>query len=419
MVVRQLGRPVGAVVDGGISKSLATLAFVGVLRSLVRDDPGRNALPRALAGVRVPGGRDQAGAGTAGATPPEVEEAHGSGENGNHGGVEELKPQRSWVGALARGPARADQRLLMAATAVTYLRGRTTPTVHEQSNVGEAFGAGRARESVDAFPHTRRPLPWVLAGFVALLFLVPVDSTELKVHLPVGSQIDRFAVVALVAAWFWFGGDQRAFLRTRRSKLYVGAASAFSALAVASLLLDAPRIVNLGELTLAEKRFALLGAFLVLSWFTLTALRFEDLRGFTSYLIGIAAVTSLGVLYERHTGNNLFYEWSAILFKPIATVAPSPTVIHPEFGLEGRVTVVGPTLHGLALTSMLMAVMPFALVRCFDATSRRSRSLNALAVVLMLGAAAATDRKTALLVPVAIVLYIASIAGGRRCAWRR
>jgi hypothetical protein len=297
----------------------------------------------------------------------------------------------------------------MAAEAVTDLRLRKPPAGREQTVAAEGSqtGGARAPASQDAFPRTRRPLPWVLAGFVALLFLVPVDSTELKVHLPVGSQIDRFAVAALIAAWFWFGGDQRAFLRNRRSKLYVGAACTFLLLAVASLLLDAPRIVNLGELTLAEKRFALLGAFLVLSWFTLTALRFEDLRGFTSYLIGIATVTSLGVLYERHSGYNVFYEWSTMLLKPIATVAPSPTVIHPAFGTEGRVTVVGPTLHGLELTTLLMVVMPFALVRFFDATSRRSRWLNALAVVLMLGAAASTDRKTALLVPVAIVFYIA------------
>jgi hypothetical protein len=240
-----------------------------------------------------------------------------------------------------------------------------------------------------------------------MLFFVPIDSTELKVSLPVGSQIDRFAVIGLVLAWLVFGGDQRAFLRTRRSKLYVGAACAFLALAVASLLLDAGRIVNIGDFTLAEKRFGLLGSFLVLSWFTLTALRFEDVRGFSTYLIGLGTVMSIGMLIERHTGYNIFYEWSAAILKPIATVGTAPTNIHPEFGTDGRVVVVGPTLHGLAATTMLMVTMPFALVRMFDATSRRAWWLNALALTLMLVAAAATDRKTALLVPVAVVLYLA------------
>jgi hypothetical protein len=260
---------------------------------------------------------------------------------------------------------------------------------------------------LDAFPHTRRPLPWCLAAFLAMLFLIPIDSTELKVHLPVGSQIDRFAIVGLVFAWFCFGGDQRAFMRTRRSKLYVGAACVFLALAVASLLLDAGRIVNIGDFNLAEKRFGLLGSFLILSWFTLTALRYEDVRGFASYLIGLGTVMAIGMLVERHTGYNVFYNWSATIFKPIATVAPSPTVIHPVFGSDGRVTVVGPTLHGLAATTMFVVVMPFALVRVFDATSRKTWWLNALAFGLMLVAAAATDRKTALIVPVAVVIYLA------------
>jgi hypothetical protein len=247
----------------------------------------------------------------------------------------------------------------------------------------------------------------VLAAFLAMLFFIPVDSTELKIHLPVGSQIDRFAIVGMVLVWVCFGGDQRAFLRTRRSKLYVGAACVFLVLAVASLLLDAGRIINIGDFELAGKRFALLGSFLVLSWFTLTALRFEDVRGFSTYLIGLATIMAIGMIVERQTGFNAFYNWSGALLKPIAHVAPSPTNIHPEVGSDGRVAVFGPTLSGLAATTMLVVVMPFALVRMFHARSRGSWWLNAIAFALMLAAAAATDRKTALLVPIGVLLYIA------------
>jgi hypothetical protein len=259
----------------------------------------------------------------------------------------------------------------------------------------------------DAFPHTKRPLPWLLSGFLAMLFFVPIASTQLKIHLPVDSRIDRFAIIVLVCAWVWLGGDQRAFLRTRRSKLFVTAAAIFLVAAVASLLLDAGRIVNLGDFQLAEKRFALLGSFLILGWFALTALRYEDVRGFATYLIGLATLMAVGMLVERHTGYNVFYNWTATVLGPIANVAPSPTDIHPAFGTEGRVVVVGPTQHGLAAATMLVVVMPFALVRVFDATSRRSWWLNAAAFVLMLAGAMATDRKTALLVPIAVLIYIA------------
>lgn len=274
---------------------------------------------------------------------------------------------------------------------------------------GRAGGIATGARS-DAFPHTRRPLPWALAAFLGMLFFVPVDSTELKVHLPVGSQIDRFAIVALVFMWIFCGGDQRAFLRTRRSKLYVAAACVFLTFVVLSLLLGAGRILNVSEFSLAQKRFALLGSFVVLSWFTLTALRFEDLRGFSTYLIGLATMTAIGTIIERRTGYNIFYNWSGAILKPIANVAPSPTNIHPEIGSDGRVAVFGPTLSGLAATAMLVMVMPFALVRMFDARSRKSRRswwLNAIAFTLMLAGAAATDRKTALLVPVGVVVYIA------------
>jgi hypothetical protein len=247
----------------------------------------------------------------------------------------------------------------------------------------------------------------LLAGFLAMLFLVPIDSTELKVHMPVGSQIDRFAIGGLVFAWVILGGDQRAFLRTRRSKLFVGAVCVFLAIAVASVLLNADRLINLGELELAAKRFGLLGSFLVLAWFTITALRFEDLRGFSTYLIGLATVMAFGMIVERQTGYNAFYNWSGTIFKPIANVAPSPTNIHPELGSDGRVAVFGPTLHGLAATTMLVLVMPFALVRIFDAKTKRQWWLNAFAFTLMLVAAASTDRKTALLVPIAVVIYFA------------
>jgi O-antigen ligase len=247
----------------------------------------------------------------------------------------------------------------------------------------------------------------MLAAFVAMVFFIPIASTELKLHLPVDSRIDRFAIILLVLSWMWFGGDQRAFLQTRRSKLYVTAACMFLAVVVASLLFTAPRIINQGEFPLAEKRFALLASFFVLSWFALTALRFEDVRGFAGYLVGLAAITSIGILVERNTGYNIFYNWTKAILSPIANVEQAPTIIHPKFGGEGRVTIVGPTNQGLAATTMLVMMMPFALVRMFDSRPRsRAWWFHAGAFALMVAAALATDRKTALVVPVALLLYI-------------
>lgn len=265
-----------------------------------------------------------------------------------------------------------------------------------------------AREPIaDAFPHTRRPLPWALAAFFAMLYFVPVGATFMKVHLPFDSGIDRVAIIGLVGCWMWFGGDQRAILRTSRSKLFVAAAFIFLVLAFASLILDSGRIIHLGDFKLAEKRLALLISFVILAWFTFTAIRFEDLRGIASYLIVLGSITAVGMVVERRTGNNLFYNWSHTLLGPIANVEPSPTNIHPAFGSDGRVTVVGPTQHGLAAATLIVMVMPFALVRIFEPGSRASRARNAAAFALMFMGAMATDKKTALLVPLAAGLFIA------------
>jgi hypothetical protein len=39
----------------------------------------------------------------------------------------------------------------------------------------------------DAWPHTRRPLPWLFAALLAMIFLVPFDAIQLKVGLPTAS----------------------------------------------------------------------------------------------------------------------------------------------------------------------------------------------------------------------------------------
>ena len=130
------------------------------------------------------------------------------------------------------------------------------------------------------------------------------------------------------------------------------------------------------------------------------------MRGFATYLIGLAVVMAIGMIVERRTGYNVFYELSRTMLAPVATVGPSPTSLVAS-GIEGRINIVGPTLHPLAATAMLMMAMPFALLRILDASSRRSWWLNAAALALMLVAAVETERKTAVVVPVVVVIYIA------------
>jgi O-antigen ligase len=257
----------------------------------------------------------------------------------------------------------------------------------------------------DAFPHTRRPLPWILAVFLGIVILVPVDATTVNVHLPVNSNLDRFLVIVMVFLWFLLRGDERSVWRSRRSKAYVAAVALFWAVLVVGVLAGSGRIIRLNEWTLSEKQFALIASFFIVGWFALTALRPRDLRGFSTYLLGLGTLFALGMLIESRTGYNAFYEISRTILKPIATVGPTPTTLNGQL-TDGRVIVVGSTGHGLAAASVLVSVMGFALIRIFDAPSRKSWWLNAFAFGLMASAAIATQKKTALVVLVAVILFV-------------
>ncbi len=239
-----------------------------------------------------------------------------------------------------------------------------------------------------------------------MVFFVPIDQTTLKVNLPFDSYIDRIVVILMILAWALLGGDQRTFARSRRSKLYVSAAGFFLVVAIASLLLDSARVINLNEWTIAQKQFALIASFFALGWFALTALRFEDLPGMASLLIGLATIMAIGIMVERRTGYNVFYSLSGTILSPIAHVNPPSTNVNLALSTDDRLTIDGPTSTGLAATAMLAMVLPFALVRLFNAPTRASWRRNALASLLIMSAAMATDKKSSLLVPLIVVIYL-------------
>ncbi len=69
----------------------------------------------------------------------------------------------------------------------------------------------RDRGRLDDWPRTTRVLPWLLAGFIAMLWLVPFNTIQLAVSMPVDLKLDRLVLPFVVLAWVaaFFGG--RAF----------------------------------------------------------------------------------------------------------------------------------------------------------------------------------------------------------------
>lgn len=262
-------------------------------------------------------------------------------------------------------------------------------------------------EGRDLWPRTTRPLPWLLAGMLALLFLVPLDGVELSIPSPVDPSIDRVALLTIVTVWIIvsvLGRPTR--IRLDRSALFLGMSLAFVALAFLSVALNIDEIARLDLFGLAFNRLALLCAFVLLAFFAVSAMRPGELSRFSALLVFLATLTALGVIWERRTGFNVFYELAADIFSPIAEVSPAPTEIDPDPAVEARKTIVGPTEHGLAVTAMLVMTIPFALVGFIRRTDPK-RWLYALAVALIVAAALSTERKTAVLTPVAAGLVFA------------
>jgi O-antigen ligase len=284
-----------------------------------------------------------------------------------------------------------------------------TVTAHEDVARRPASEAGsvKAARASDDWPHTKRLVPWTIAVFIGMVFLVPIDGTSLKVHLPVDSKIDRFGLAAMVAALILQTlVSEKSKQIPRRMTATTGAVLLFVAAGLASVLPNIHRIYELGQLTLVEKRISQLLAFAVFFLIVATQVRRSEIRAYGRLVLALAILTSLGTLYESRTGVNLFYHWTGKLLSPIATVIPAPTNIHPSVD-AGRKSIVGPTQHGLALASMLTVAMPFAVIRLFEVKRRGKRMLYLLAVGLIFAASLATARKTAIIAPIAALGVLA------------
>jgi O-antigen ligase len=259
----------------------------------------------------------------------------------------------------------------------------------------------------DAWPRTRRPLPWLFAALLGMIFLVPFDAMQLKISMPVSSDFDRFLVIAIVVAW-GLGtafGKREAVERLRPPGWAIGMI-AFLLVAVASIAFNVERITNLGEWDDAQKHLAVLFSLAAVFAIVTLNLRASELRPFSVLIVVLAVITATGTIYEKKTGFNVFYETSSAVFSPIADVAPSPTDVNPDPSTTPRPTITGPTRHALSVTSILGMALPFAVVLAAMTPVRRRRILWGLAACLIIAGALITQRKSGAVVPAMALLVL-------------
>jgi O-antigen ligase len=259
----------------------------------------------------------------------------------------------------------------------------------------------------DAWPHTRRPLPWLFAALLAMIFLVPFDAIKLKVGLPFSSNLDRFVVMAIVVVWAIGAavGRREAVERLRPAGWAIGM-TAFVLVAVASIAFNVERITNLGEWKDAQNHLAVLFSLVAVFAIVTLNLRAAELRPFSILIVVLAVITATGTIYEKKVGYNVFYETSAAVFSPIADVAASPTDVNPDPSTTPRPTITGPTRHALSVTSILGMALPFAVVLAAMTPVRRRRILWGLAACVIIAGALITQRKSGAVVPAMALLVL-------------
>ncbi len=262
--------------------------------------------------------------------------------------------------------------------------------------------AGGQEPTGGEWPHTTRLLPWALAGFVTMLFLVPFDAIDLPVSLPLNSTLDRPLLLGLVLLWATsmvvLSSTARPRLRLTRVHLAV---LAFFAICCLGIALDGAALANMDEVTLVLKKLALLVSYIVFFFLVASALRPREVPRFAVLLVVLGVLVAVATVVEYRLHYNVFYSlWGKLL--PLTL----PSELDTRDSL-GRLTVYGPTSQPLELAALLAMVLPFAVVGLVEAATRRRRLLYSLAIGLLLAGGVATSRKTSLVAPAAAILLLA------------
>ena len=274
--------------------------------------------------------------------------------------------------------------------------------------IGEADTRARAPRPVVSppaadggdWPHTGRIMPWLLAAFVAMLWLVPFDSITLPVSLPFGLRLDRIFLGIILLAWIaamLARPEARPFLK--RMGWVDAVLLAFIGVAIVSVLVNAEMLAIQGEFTGAFKKVVLLAAYATFFYLVSSVLRPKEVAPFLKFVVVLACLTALGAIWEYRTGVSEFYTLANAI--PGINVEQQP--VDPQFGRE---LITGPTRHAIAIANMLAFALPVAVIGYMRSTTHRF--WYGLATAIILCGAFATIRKTGALAPIAALFVIAA-----------
>jgi hypothetical protein len=303
--------------------------------------------------------------------------------------------------------------LLAAASAVRrgWLAGPSSPGSPEPLTPRRSWFAWSAASPIDdPWPHTTRALPWAVAVFMVVLWLMPFNTIELTASLPFDLKFDRLVLPLVFGLWVLalaVGG--RNAPRIHVTPIHV-AVAVLGLVASLSVVFNALELNQALEFDLGIKKLSLLISYGVFFLIVASSVRPAEVPAFLKLMLALALLAALGTVWEHRMGYNAFYDLSDKLLPPIFEVGAS------EAGLVdvgGRSLTRGPGEHPLEIVAMLSMALPLTLMGIIDSARRRTMLLYAIATALLLAAALSTDRKSSLLAPLAVGLMLAYYRRGQ------
>jgi hypothetical protein len=264
----------------------------------------------------------------------------------------------------------------------------------------------RAAQIADEWPRTRRVLPWLVAAFIAMLWLVPFNTIKLRFSGPIDLQLDRLLLPVIAVAWVVAriaGGRNAPRLKlTAPHYAFIG----FVLLCATSIVVNAQTLNQTRELNDSLKGLFTICAYLAFFVLITSIVRPPEVRAFLKYTFVLAVIAALGTIWEYNQHYNVFYDLSSKIFVPKLFVSQTTGQLGTVDEIGRRLTR-GPAQHGLELTSMLAMALPIAVVGLVEKKRTRTRLGYALAATLFLAAAIATFRKTAIVAPITAIAVLA------------
>ena len=277
---------------------------------------------------------------------------------------------------------------------------------------GTTGPSGGHRLDERAWPTTRRLGPWLAVALLVTVFVVPIDSIRLPIPLPVDARPDRIVIgfffsIALIATVLV---PKSSALGGHRYGVIDLAIFGFVATAVLSVAFNLETLTALNEADEAIKKFALLLSFAGFFLFLVNALGPSELPAVVRVLVAIGVLAALGTTFQYATGTNPFFLLSDKLSPPGTQVSTYRTL-----SSNGRPDITGPARHGLATSTMLAMIMPFAVVGAVNARRLRDRRLFAVAALIIVVGCLTTLRRSGVILPLAATITVV-VLGGRRMA---